>query len=139
MQSSGGDDGSVSADINVTPFVDILLVLLVVFMVTAPAMTRSVGVNLPKEQLKSEKEVQSLSPTVTLVLGLNHEQRVIHKKKTYNMELFFRKFRNLVETANIKKVFIQADRKVPYEGVLRLMVFLKNQGFENVGLVFDQK
>ncbi len=139
MQSSGGDDGSVSADINVTPFVDILLVLLVVFMVTAPAMTRSVGVNLPQEQLKSEKEVQSLSPTVTLVLGLNHEQRVIHKKKTYNMELFFRRFRNLVETANIKKVFIQADRKVPYEGVLRLMVFLKNQGFENVGLVFDQK
>lgn len=139
MQSSGSDDDSISADINVTPFVDILLVLLVVFMVTAPAMTRSVGVNLPKDQLKNEKEVKSLSPAITLVLGLNQEQRIIHRKKTYNMELFFRKFKDLVETADIKKVFIQADRKVPYEGVLRLMVFLKNQGFENVGLVFDQE
>ena len=139
MQSFGSDDDSVIADINVTPFVDILLVLLVVFMVTAPIMTRSVGVNLPQEQLKSKREAQPLSPAVTLVLGINLEQEVIYKKKSYKMTVFFKKFNALVQITNIKRVFIQADRKTAYESVLSLMVFLKNQGFENVGLVFNQK
>jgi biopolymer transport protein TolR len=139
MQNFGSDDDSVIADINVTPFVDILLVLLVVFMVTAPIMTRSVGVNLPQEQLKSKRKAQPLSPAVTLVLGINLEQEVIYKKKSYKMTVFFKNFNDLVQVTNIKRVFIQADRKTAYESVLSLMVFLKNQGFENVGLVFNQK
>ncbi|PCI27683.1 MAG: hypothetical protein COB67_08000 [SAR324 cluster bacterium] len=138
MENPENND-SLIADINMTPFVDILLVLLIVFMVTAPALTSSIGVNLPKEKLSQKESRQKLSLAKSLILGLNPKKQVVFQRKTFKMELFFQKFSDLMEGRKFEKVFIQADRKVPYEGVLQLMVFLKNQGFENVGLVFDQK
>lgn len=126
------------AEINVTPFVDVLLVLLIVFMVTAPIMTRSVGVNLPKEKLVKAKSNEKTSFESIMILGLNKKGQVIYQKKQFKIEYFFMRFKELVEDREIAKVFIQADRNVAYESLLHLMVFLKNQGYENIGLVFEE-
>ncbi len=73
------DSDSIITEINITPFVDVLLVLLILFMVTAPAMTRSVGVNLPKDKLLEEKSSakQTESLNTSLVLGLSSKGQVI--------------------------------------------------------------
>ena len=126
-------------DINVTPFVDVLLVLLIIFMIAAPAMTRSVGVKLPKTKL-TEKNGQSRDSTAkSIVIGLNRENKIIFRRKQYTVSRFFNQYPELIKKKVIEKVFIQADKTTSYDNLLQLMVFLKNQGHENIGLVFDQK
>ena len=135
--SSGGKKSLVS-EINVTPFVDILLVLLIIFLVTAPSMTRSVGVELPKERLNApppptQQEVEFL------VIGLAKDDKVLFEKKSYGSDAFYTQFPQLVGSRVPDKIFIQSDRTVQYERLLHLMVFLKNLGHENVGLVFEEQ
>ena len=75
-----------------------------------------------------------------MILGLSNKGKVIYKKKKLKIAYFFNRFEKLVTNKQqIEKVFIQADRSVSYENLLKLMVFLKNKGYENVGLVFEQK
>ncbi len=127
------------SDINVTPFVDILLVLLIIFMICAPAMTRSVGVSLPKSKLINGTAEQAAALSKSIVIGLNEESRVIFQSKRFTLDHFFERYQELIAGKEIDKVYIQADKTVPYNELLHLMVFLKNQGHENIGLVFDQK
>jgi len=126
------------SEINVTPFVDVLLVLLVIFMVTAPIMTRSVGVNLPKEKVNKASSKEQIDPKKTLIIGLTRKGQVIYEKKQFQIKQFFNRFGDLVKNRKITKVYIQADKTVTYENLLQLMVFLKNKGHENIGLVFEE-
>ena len=126
------------SEINVTPFVDVLLVLLIIFMVTAPMMTRSVGVNLPKEELVKTKSQEKITLKKSLILGLTSKGQVIYQKKQYQTNQFFQRFKALTKGKEITRVFIQADKSVSYQNLLHLMVFLKNQGYENIGLVFEE-
>lgn len=126
------------SEINVTPFVDVLLVLLIIFMITAPVMTRSVGVNLPKEKLTKEETKQSVDVKTTAVIGINKSGYILYNKKEFDINLFFSKFNELVDSEKISKIYIQADKTVTYENLLKLMVFLKNRGHENIGLVFEE-
>jgi len=126
------------SEINVTPFVDVLLVLLIIFMVTAPMMTRSVGVNLPKEELAKTKSQEKITLKKSLILGLTSKGQVIYQKKQYQTNQFFQRFKALTKGKEITRVFIQADKSVSYQNLLHLMVFLKNQGYENIGLVFEE-
>ena len=138
MQTSEKNESWLS-EINVTTFVDILLVLLIIFMVTAPIMTRSVGVNLPKEKLVKAGSQEKLDFNKILILGLTNKGQVIYQKKKFKLSHFFESFRDLTRKLDIRKVFIQADKSVSYEYLLHLMVFLNNQGHGNIGLVFDKK
>ena len=126
------------SEINVTPFVDVLLVLLIIFMVTAPMMTRSVGVNLPKEELVKTKSQEKITLKKSLILGLTSKGQVIYQKKQYQTKQFFQRFKALTKGKEITRIFIQADKTVSYQNLLHLMVFLKNQGYENIGLVFEE-
>ena len=132
-------DDSFLTEINVTPFVDVLLVLLVIFMITAPAMTRSVGVDLPKTRLENEESREKTKQSQTAVIGLNKKNQIIFERKQYSLERFSERYADLINGRSIEKVYIQADKTTSYDNLLQLMVFLKNQGHENIGLVFDQK
>ncbi len=132
------DNDSFLTEINVTPFVDVLLVLLIIFMITAPVMTRSVGVNLPKTKLLNEEEKEKVRQSESVVIGLDKDNQIIFEKKQYTVGRFFEIYKNLVKGRSIEKAYIQADKTTSYDNVLQLMVFLKNQGHENIGLVFDQ-
>ena len=125
-------------DINVIPFLDVLLVLLIIFMITAPVMTRSVGVDLPRTKLVKEEKQEKSSKAESAVIGLDKQNRIIFERKKFSFELFATRYAELTKGRTIKKVFIQADKTTSYDDLLKLMVFLKNQGHGNIGLVFDQ-
>ena len=140
MKSIGGKKKIVS-EINITPLVDTLLVLLIIFMVTAPAMTRSVGIDLhtPKRgsQAKAEKEPQDKPNFV--VVGLNKEENYVFDEIEYAQEDFFEKFPSLIEGVEPEKIFLHIDKKVFYEQIMELMTFLQSQGHNKIGLVFQEK
>jgi biopolymer transport protein TolR len=127
------------SEINITPLVDTLLVLLIIFMVTAPAMTRSIGIQLPEPKNGSNAERVSPKNKNFAVIGINANKQFIFEKIEYSQEDFFQIFPQLIEVAKPEKIYLHADKKVLYEQIIELMTFLKSQGHEKIGLVFQEK
>tara|TARA_B100000678_G_scaffold234867_1_gene204162 strand:- start:386 stop:811 length:426 start_codon:yes stop_codon:yes gene_type:complete len=140
IKSIGGKKKIVS-EINITPLVDTLLVLLIIFMVTAPAMTRSVGIDLPtpKQDSKAQAEKTPQEKPNFVVVGLNKEENYVFEEIEYAQEDFFEKFPGLIEGIEPEKIFLHIDKKVFYEQIIELMTFLQNQGHNKIGLVFQEK
>jgi|TARA_B110000459_G_scaffold102965_1_gene114485 biopolymer transport protein TolR len=127
------------SEINITPLVDTLLVLLIIFMVTAPAMTRSIGIQLPKPKNGSAAERVSQEKKNFAVIGINTKKQFIFEKIEYSPKDFFQKFPMLIEGLEPEKIFLHADKQVVYEQIIELMTFLQSQGHEKIGLVFQEK
>ena len=127
------------SEINITPLVDTLLVLLIIFMVTAPAMTRSIGIQLPEPKNASDSERVSPNKKNFAVIGINANKQFIFEKIKYSQEDFFQNFPQLIEIVEPEKIYLHADKKVLYEQIIELMTFLKSQGHEKIGLVFQEK
>ena len=140
IKSIGGKKKIVS-EINITPLVDTLLVLLIIFMVTAPAMTRSGGIDLPtpKQGSKAQAEKVPQEKPNFVVVGLNKEENYVFEEIEYAQEDFFEKFPGLIEGIEPEKIFLHIDKKVFYEQIIELMTFLQNQGHNKIGLVFQEK
>ena len=140
LKSIGGKKKIVS-EINITPLVDTLLVLLIIFMVTAPAMTRYVGIDLPtpKQGSKAQAEKVPQEKPNFVVVGLNKEENYVFEEIEYAQEDFFEKFPGLIEGIEPEKIFLHIDKKVFYEQIIELMTFLQNQGHNKIGLVFQEK
>ena len=121
------------AEINVTPFVDVLLVLLIVFMVAAPLLTVGVDVDLPKTAagaLPSETE-EPLTVTLTAEGAI-----VIQTTETPETE-FLTRLRGIAQERADDKVFLRADGAIPYARVMQVMGAMNAAGFGNIGLVTD--
>jgi biopolymer transport protein TolR len=120
------------SQINVTPLVDVMLVLLVIFMVTAPMMQQGVQVNLPKAETKSLK-----SPEQAVVISIEKSGRIfIDKAEITPGELKTKLSAMFVNRAK-KEVFLKADRDVPYGEVVRTMAEIKGAGVERLGMVTE--
>lgn len=123
----------VMSEINITPFVDVMLVLLIIFMVAAPLMTVGVPVELPKTaatSLPSEQE-EPLSITLTA------DGRLMIQKTETDMVQLIPKLRAIAVERSDDKVFLRADGAIPYERVMQVMGALNAGGFRNIGLVTD--
>lgn len=121
------------ADINVTPFVDVMLVLLIIFMVTAPLMTEGIEVDLPVT-----REVQVLpADNENLVLSISGDQRMFLGKVEVTVENLDVVLREAV-TEQRKQLFLQADKSVPYGLVVEVMGQAKAAGIENIGVVAER-
>ncbi|MEO9516347.1 MAG: protein TolR [Paracoccaceae bacterium] len=121
------------AEINVTPFVDVMLVLLIIFMVAAPLLTVGVPVELPKtaaNPLPSEQE-EPLTVTITAEGDIQ-----IQTTSTPAGELL-PKLRAIAAEREGDRVFLRADGAVPYAEVMKIMGALNAGGFSNIGLVTD--
>ena len=121
------------AEINVTPFVDVMLVLLIIFMVAAPLMTVGVPVDLPKTAagaLSSESE-EPLSATITASGEVQIMTTPTPRDQLVN------KLRAIAAERETDRVFLRADGSVPYAQVMQVMGALNAGGFSNVGLVTD--
>ena len=121
------------AEINVTPFVDVMLVLLIVFMVAAPLLTVGVDVDLPKTAagaLPSETE-EPLTVTLTAEGAI-----VIQTTETPETE-FLTRLRGIAQERADDKVFLRADGAIPYARVMQVMGAMNAAGFGNIGLVTD--
>ncbi|MEC7961910.1 MAG: protein TolR, partial [Pseudomonadota bacterium] len=119
------------SEINVTPFVDVMLVLLIIFMVSAPLMTVGVPVELPKtaaNALPGEQE-EPLAVTVTA------EGTVMIQTTEVAREDLINRLRAIAAERDGDRVFLRADGSVPYEDVVQVMGALNRAGFSNIGLV----
>ncbi len=121
------------SEINVTPFVDVMLVLLIIFMVAAPLLTVGVPVELPKtaaEALPSEQE-EPLTITMTADGSVQ-----IQTSEVPEADLIPR-LRAIASERSDDKIFLRADGAIPYERVMQVMGALNAGGFSSIGLVTD--
>jgi biopolymer transport protein TolR len=126
-----GDRGTMS-QINVTPLVDVMLVLLVIFMVTAPMMQQGVQVNLPKAETKS------LAPKEdTLVVSVDKSGKTFINTSEIQADQLKDKLNSMLAGREKREVFLKADSSVPYGEVVRVMAQIKGAGVERLGMVTE--
>jgi biopolymer transport protein TolR len=121
------------SEINVTPFVDVMLVLLIIFMVAAPLLTVGVPVELPKTAANA-LPTDSEEPLTVTITAQGEVQ--IQTTPTERRELVS-KLRSIAAERETDRVFLRADGAIPYETVMQVMGALNAGGFSNVGLVTD--
>ena len=121
------------AEINVTPFVDVMLVLLIIFMVAAPLMTVGVPVELPQTAAQALPVEQEEPLTVTLTAD---GSVTIQESETAEGDLVARLSAIAAERAS-DRIFLRADGAIPYARVMQVMGALNAGGFSNIGLVTD--
>lgn len=132
MAMGGGGDRSMLSDINVTPLVDVMLVLLIIFMVTAPMLQQGVEVDLPRVEAQAidteqKKLVLSIDATRRLYLGKTFIPfSQLEDKLKYNRKL-------QVE----KELYLRAERTLPYGLIVRVMAIARKAGIDKVGMITE--
>ena len=134
MSGGGGKSRATLSEINITPLVDVMLVLLIMFMVTTPLMQQGIEVDLPKTSA-SGVEVND----EPFVLVINANQTMTAAKQKIAMTDLRTKIKAIFETRKNKQVYIQADRKVDYGFVAEAMAEIRAAGIYNIGLVTQPK
>ena len=130
MAGDSPQRGALASQINVTPLVDVMLVLLIIFMVTAPIIQQGVDVNLPKVKANAlpSKEEQ-------FIVSITRNREVFLNDTRITTEQLSEKLKAIsVERPN-RQVFLRADEAVPYGEVVRTMAAIKAAGIEDVGMV----
>ena len=133
MGPSLGGNKRFVAEINVTPFVDVMLVLLIIFMVTAPMLTEGLEVNLPKTQAVDTLPVG----TEHVVLTIKKDSSIFLNEYPETMEGLAAKLVAVVKNPN-RSLFLQADKEVPYGTVVAVMGRVKAAGIDNLGIVAER-
>jgi biopolymer transport protein TolR len=130
----GGQNNNraVMAEINVTPLVDVMLVLLVIFMVTAPMMQQGVQVNLPKASTKAMTPAEE-----AVVVSVDKSGKVFIDKNEVPVGDLRNRLSAMFVTRAKKEVFLKADAGVPYGEVVRTMADIKGAGVERLGMVTE--
>ena len=129
---TGGDKNRLMSDINVTPFVDVMLVLLIIFMVTAPMMSQGVSVSLPEATSKP-------LPTETepLIITINKNNQIFINDYQVTLDFLQEKLSKIIESRQNRDVYLRADRNISYGMVVRVMSEIKEAGVEKLGMVTE--
>jgi len=120
------------SQINVTPLVDVMLVLLVIFMVTAPMMQQGVQVNLPKTDSKAMP-----SPEESVIVSIERSGKIFINAGEIPAADLRAKLTEMFAARSKKEVFLKADRDVPYGDVVKTMAEIKGAGIERLGMVTE--
>ena len=131
----GGAKGGVKSDINVTPLVDVMLVLLIIMMLIAPMLQQGVTVTLPKATNTVDKPEQSGQT----VLAISRNKEFYVNAKPVTEQELSRRINELLENKTEKVVVIKADEEVEYGAVMAAMDQLRQAGIEDIGLITDPK
>ena len=136
MAFSGGNQGGTMADINVTPLVDVMLVLLIIFMITAPMLNNAgVEIDLPK----SDSAPLPMEEDEQLRLSMTADRKVfINDADTpFELDELLPRLRAIAQSRPDQPVFLRADGSLPYRDVVKMLDIAKQAGMPRVGLVFD--
>jgi biopolymer transport protein TolR len=130
--TSGGSNNGFMSEINVTPFVDVMLVLLIIFMVTAPMMMQGLDVALPEataKPLESEKE--------PLVIAIDKDNQIFINDYQVTIDFLGDKLSKILEGRTDREVYLKADKNISYGMVVRVMAEIKAAGVEKLGMVTE--
>jgi biopolymer transport protein ExbD len=131
----GGAKGGIKADINVTPLVDVMLVLLIIMMLVAPMLQQGVAVRLPTAANTTDKpETQEQT-----VLAISKDKSFYLNAKPVTEGELGTRMNEILENKKEKIVLIKADEEVEYSAVMTAMDQLRNAGIEDIGLITERK
>ena len=134
MESFGGRQ-SMKSDINVTPLVDVCLVLLIIFMVVTPMLQKGKPVLLPQTE-RPEKHPESKNE---LLISVEVDKNIFIESKWFPDKDFAAKMKEFGERNAAKDVIVKADNRLTYGDVRKVMRYIKDGGFEKVGLITEKK
>lgn len=118
------------SEINVTPLVDVMLVLLIIFMVTAPMMTQGLNVDLPETTSKSLRQEEK-----PLVVTIDDKGEISIGSIPMVRDLLLAELKKSYQANKEQPVFLKADKNVPYGHVVQVMADIKNSGFDKIGMI----
>lgn len=127
-----------NGEMNVVPYIDVMLVLLVIFMVAAPMLTTGIDINPPQENTKPIA-TNEMSPVIVAItaegeLFVSHQDAIDEPVDTDGLD---RLLQALIAKNNQTQVMIQADKKVAYQAVMQVMAIAQNAGVEQIGLLSE--
>ncbi len=128
----GDNNSQLLSEINMTPFIDVMLVLLIIFMVTAPMMTQGVDVSLPKansQSLTTDEE--------PLILSIDKSSKIFIDDYEVSYGYLKEKISRILKKKPDRKVFLKADKSISYGLVVKVMSEVKNAGVENLGMITE--
>ncbi len=131
MKTGSGSD-SLLSEINVTPFVDVMLVLLIIFMVTAPMMVQGVGVSLPEADsgpLPTEED--------QLVITIDKSEQIYINDLNVSFDFLREKLIKIFENRPSREVYLRADKSISYGTVIQVMSEVKGAGVEKLGMLTE--
>jgi biopolymer transport protein TolR len=131
----GGAKGGIKSDINVTPLVDVMLVLLIIMMLVAPMLQQGVSVKLPTAENTIDKPEQQGQT----VLAISKDKSIFLNAKPVQDNDLTRRVSELLENKTDKIVLIKADEEVEYGAVMNAMDQLRQAGIEDIGLITERK
>ena len=129
-----GGRKAVMSEINVTPFVDVMLVLLIIFMVAAPMMTVGVPLDLPKTSAKALN-----AETQPITVSVKADGAVFLQETAIPVEEIAAKLEAVATTGYTERIFVRGDGAAPYGVIADVMSRIQQGGFTNIGLVTEQK
>ncbi|GAA5619031.1 biopolymer transport protein ExbD [Brucella sp. NBRC 12951] len=138
MQSGGrrrrGRKKALMSEINVTPFVDVMLVLLIIFMVSAPLLTVGVPIDLPDTQAKAMN-----ADTQPITVSVNSEGKIFLQETEIPIDEVVPKLQAIAKTGYEERIFVRGDKAADYGTVMKVMARISAAGFKNIGLVTLQE
>lgn len=126
-----GERTPLTAEINVVSLIDVMMLLMIIFMITAPMMTGGVDVSLPKA------EARPLDAKTALVVSITRDGRVYADDVQLSMSEFRQSFRALADRAGRDGVYLRADQRADYGQVVRVLAVMRAAGVGNIGLVAE--
>jgi biopolymer transport protein TolR len=126
----GRGSGGVMSEINVTPMVDVMLVLLIIFMIAAPLMTVGVPIDLPDTQAKSLN-----TDTQPITVSINQAGEIFIQETPIGIEEIVPKLQAIAKQGYEERIFVRGDKLADYGTVMKVMARISAAGFKNLGLV----
>ncbi len=117
------------SEINVVPLVDVVLVLLIIFMVTAPLLYRGIDINLPKST------INTIQPEERVVLSVNSQQKIFLDQQEMSLNRLEKALSDRAKANSEIAVYLRADEQVPYGMIVQIMDTIKRVGIDRLGMV----
>jgi len=127
-----GNSRKLMSELNLTPLVDVMLVVLIIFMVTAPLLMQGVEVNLPETTARHIKTRED-----PLILTITKKKEIFLEKHKFELETLEEKIRNIFENRREKEILLKADKDVPYGYVIKVIAQIKRAGIDKLGMVTE--